>query len=434
MPAHALSSIHRRTPASTLAIAIGAMLVISFFAYWLSRSPMVGGICYAIGFLTLTWSRPYLALLLIMATVPFQQDVSGSDAGLKFSLAEINLALTIPLWLMSRPKRHHRAYLFGAALFLYLAISVLASVLHWRAGSSLISLLQMGLYLVVAVGVFARVPVSLKDYIPGLYALLAACVVLAIATVVVRKGYVMTMHKNGVGASLATAVVIGVELWLARTLRVPRRAIAIATAICLVGLILSLSRGSWLAAVIGVFVVFVMRREYRTIARVSVTLLPVLAIAWMMLPAEKRDSAFDFDPNRANIKARYESIALAREKFISSPVFGVGVGVRKEIDATNLWWVTLAETGVLGATAFIAIQASLLHMLIRLRRVISPSDPRFTFVILGGALAFGRLAHGMFDHYWSRGALMAAWAAVGMLVRVYGEAPISPGRSSRAAR
>jgi hypothetical protein len=434
MTALSIPHTQRRTPLSTLAFSIGGILALSYLAYWLSRSPIVGGVCYAIGFLALTWSRPYLALLLIMATVPFQQDVSGSDAGLKFSLAEINLALTIPMWLMARRKRHHRAYAFGASLFAYLAISVLASVLHWHASSSLLSLLQMGLYLVVGVGVFARVPVSLKDYLPGLYALIAACVVLAIATVVVRKGYVMTMHKNGVGASLASAVVIGVELWLARALSVPRRAIAIATAICVVGLILSLSRGAWLAAVIGVLVIFTMRREYRTIFRVSITLLPVLVIAWMMLPAEKREGAFDFDPNRPNIKARYESIALAREKFVSSPIFGTGVGVRKEIDATNLWWVTLAETGVFGAIAFMAIQGSLLHMLIRLRRVISPSDPRFTFVVLGGALAFGRVAHGMFDHYWSRGALMAAWAAVGMLIRVYGEAPLSPVRSPRAAR
>src|SRR6185437_15455891 len=124
---------------------------------------------------------------------------------------------------------------------------------------------------------------------------------------------------------------------------------------------------------------------------------------------------------------RYESIEFAREKFLSSPVFGVGVGLRKEFDATNVLWIALAETGMLGAIAFTAIQGSVGLMMARMRRTLSPADPRFTFAVLGGALVFGRLAHGMFDHYWSRGALMAAWAAVGMLVRVYGETYVRPG-------
>ena len=39
-------------------------------------------------------------------------------------------------------------------------------------------------------------------------------------------------------------------------------------------------------------------------------------------------------------------------------------------------------------------------------------------VALAGALVLSKFVHGLVDHYWSRGAIMVAWAAVGMaLVR-----------------
>jgi hypothetical protein len=51
----------------------------------------------------------------------------------------------------------------------------------------------------------------------------------------------------------------------------------------------------------------------------------------------------------------------------------------------------------------------------RLRR----SDPLYSSVAIGGALMFGRLIHGMVDHYWSRGAITIAWAGAGMATYGY---------------
>jgi hypothetical protein len=369
-----------------------------------------------------------MALILIMATVPFQIDISG-DGAVKFSLAEIGLALSMPMWLLGprRSRSRARAYALGASLLAYFGISVVASLLHWRGSQTPVSIAQMWLYMVVAVGVFSDLVRRPEQYVPCLLAYLAVCIVLAFGTLFTGEGYVWGMHKNGVGASLATAVIIGVELWLTRSIRVSKTFVGFATAISVIGLTLSLSRGAWLSAMVGVGIVLAMRREFRVMARAGAALVPVFAFAWMLLPAEKREAAFDFDRSKVNINARYESIEIARRYFDSSPIFGVGVGLRKEFDATNVLWIALAETGILGAIAFVSIQASLAQMLLRLRRCVSPSDPRFSFAVLGGALAFGRLAHGMFDHYWSRGALMAAWAAVGMLVRVYGETYVRPG-------
>ena len=41
-------------------------------------------------------------------------------------------------------------------------------------------------------------------------------------------------------------------------------------------------------------------------------------------------------------------------------------------------------------------------------------------VLLGtAALVTLKLAHGMVDHYWTRGSIMCAWASVGMASRIY---------------
>ena len=40
-------------------------------------------------------------------------------------------------------------------------------------------------------------------------------------------------------------------------------------------------------------------------------------------------------------------------------------------------------------------------------------------LVLAVALTIGRLAHGMVDHYWSRGPVTVAWAAVGMATLVH---------------
>ena len=409
-------------------ITAALLLGVTGAAFALSQSQLLAGGIYAVGFLLLTWQRPSMALILIMATVPFQIDVSGG-ADVKFSLAEISLALSMPMWLLGprRPRSRAKAYALGASLLAYFGISVFASLLHWRGSQTPLSIAQMWLYMVVAVGVFSDLVRRPEQYVPCLVAYLGVCVVLALATLFVREGYVWGMHKNGVGASLATAVIIGVELWLTRSIPISKIFVGFATGISAIGLTLSLSRGAWLAAFVGVGIVLAMRGEFRVMARAGVALIPVFVFAWMLLPPEKREAAFDFDKSRENINARYQSIEIARGYFRSSPIVGVGVGLRKEFDATNVLWIALAETGILGAIAFLSIQGSLALMLVRLRRCVSSSDPRYTFAILGGALAFGRLAHGMFDHYWSRGALMAAWAAVGMLVRVYGETYISPG-------
>src|SRR5207302_1484068 len=129
--------------------------------------------------------------------------------------------------------------------------------------------------------------------------------------------------------------------------------------------------------------------------------------------------ATDFSEKRYSIKARYRSIDVARRYFEESPLFGVGVGLRKEMDATNVFWFTLAETGILGLATFGLIHVVFFAMIWRTQKRLSRRNEMYSFLAIGSALLLGKLTHGMVDHYWSRGQLMMAWASVGMATSVY---------------
>ena len=185
------------------------------------------------------------------------------------------------------------------------------------------------------------------------------------------------------------------------------------------GLILSVSRGAWLATTVGVCFILALRREFKLLAQLGTVLCLLVALAWQLLPAEKKEYALSFDSSRVNIAARYKSIDAAQGYFEQSPWIGVGVGLRKELDATNIFWFTLAETGIIGLIAFGGIHVVYLRMIWVTHKRVPRTDTRFSILAVGGALVLGKLAHGMVDHYWSRGHLLIAWAAAGMATSVY---------------
>ena len=97
----------------------------------------------------------------------------------------------------------------------------------------------------------------------------------------------------------------------------------------------------------------------------------------------------------------------------------MGVGLRKEYDATNLFWLTMAETGVLGIAAFLWIHWSFLRMVWITQKRLARNETLYSLTAIGGALITSRFFHGMVDHYWSRGAIMIAWDSAGMATFAY---------------
>ena len=103
---------------------------------------LIVGLVYALAFWAVTFRHPKVALLMIFASAPFQNDISGGGP-IKFSIAEVNLLLSVPVFFIcSRPIRFGP---IGVPVFVYIAVCVVASLLSWRA-SSLVSLVQIGLY------------------------------------------------------------------------------------------------------------------------------------------------------------------------------------------------------------------------------------------------------------------------------------------------
>jgi O-antigen ligase len=135
---------------------------------------------------------------------------------------------------------------------------------------------------------------------------------------------------------------------------------------------------------------------------------------WNLLPADKQSYATSFDSGRENIMLRYRSATYAMDLFKQDPILGMGVGLRKQYDATNLVLLTMAETGLLGLAAFALWHAVFFASIWRARRAVPTDDPRYSFLVLGAALVLGKLIHGLVDHYWGRGSLGIAWSAAGM--------------------
>jgi len=215
---------------------------------------------------------------------------------------------------------------------------------------------------------------------------------------------------------------VAVELWFGTMVKRRRQWLSAAILILTVTLVLSVSRGGWIAAFVGIAVICGMRRQWFLFFRISVLVVPACLIAWFWLPQDLRDYAFGFEVSRYNIQARYDSIDFAMGFFSQHPLLGVGVGLRKEYDATNLALATLAETGIAGLFAFSLVHVCILVMVWRGTQRVARDTAEYSLLILAAALILSRLAHGMVDHYWSRGPVTCAWAAVGMATLVLGTA------------
>jgi hypothetical protein len=372
---------------------------------------------YAGLFVSLAWRWPQVALAMIFALAPFQNDLSGGGP-VRFSIAEINLFLTLPVFLTRTIMLRRRIPVGPLTLpiIFYFAVCLFSSAHSWRP-TSLVSLIQMFLYMVAAVTVFSCFCNKPRDLVVPLYALVCVGSGVSLAMMIAPK--LLNLNKNGVGASLACAVVVCAELWfVARSVR--RRAILVVAMLTITaGLIFSLSRGSWMAAITGLAVVAGLRRQFDLLLKMGLLMLPGIGIFWSLLPAESREYATGFSKDRYNIQMRYESLESAGRLFHAHPMTGVGVGLRKEYDATNVIMLTLAETGAPGLATFLLIYVAVIILVVRTQRCFARDDPLYSLVALGGALALGRLAHGLVDHYWSRGAIMMAWASVGMTIAAY---------------
>ncbi|BCM93440.1 hypothetical protein IAD21_05331 [Abditibacteriota bacterium] len=374
---------------------------------------------YAPLFLLMASRRPTWALFSIFALAPLQMNVGGG--GLSFSIAEVNLLLTSIVWVLRL--RHSRYGLSLGPLTQpivgYLLVCALGSMVAWRGSDAVLSFIQMLLYIVVTVLLFATmVPVDELRLVP--YSLLPVAVVWSLIGIKTHF-FFMSLEKNAFGGTLAPAFLVALDLWLAKGyLRRPfkkdwgRHAVFGALVIIAMGLVLSLSRGAWIGTLGGLFMLTMMRRASVKMAKIAILIFPLLIVLWHSLPQNEKEYTFGFGTNRMNIRLRYRSIKLAQDNFLSNPFLGTGVGFRKNYDATNVVLSTLGESGIVGFLAFAWIYVVFYRLCWRSRKILHPSDPRFSLLSLGCALMTCKILHGMVDQYWGRGSITLAWGAAGM--------------------
>src|SRR5271170_858214 len=410
--------------AAPMAMILGCALVALAATIVGMDQPLIGaGIAYTIIFLVIAWRRPDIALMLCFAGAPLQNDLSGNndtEAHGKFSLAEVNIMLTALVFIARRIQARKMISLgpVGIPMAAYFAVCIFSSIQSWR-DSTVISMVQMVLYLIVTLVVFAQLLPLGSDFHLCLYGLMVVGTFLASAALTTNSTYILGLHKNGVGSSIASALVVGIETWSMRKKQRYRWVLGLAVLIMAGGLLHTLSRGAWLATVTGIVTISLVRRDFKKLIRLILILGPLVAICWAALPDASKQYAMGFDSQRANIAARYHSMYFALDKFYASPIYGLGVGLRKEYDATNIVFATLAETGVVGLAAFLLIHVMVVITMSRTQMQLTPRDPVYSLPGLGAGLLVGKLCNGMVDHYWSRGALTMAWAAAGMGLSAY---------------
>jgi hypothetical protein len=299
-------------------------------------------------------------------------------------------------------------------MILWFGTCTCASMLHYLGPVAVVSIVQMVLYMIVGVVVFGFGTEDRRDLRTCLYALVAVTTVMACAALCGHPASdVLGQTKNGAGASIGSGLVICVELWLSGPPG-QRRWLMAAMVVLTAGMLFTLSRGAWLGAIAGIAVVVVARGQVWRVGKLLLAFVPVAVICWSLLPPDKREYTFSFDVGHENIRLRYVSAEYAKTFIRQSPVIGMGVGLRKLYDATNVVLLTLAEVGVIGMAMLVLVHWVFFQTVWRASRLVPPADPRYTFLILGAAMVMSKVTHGMVDHFWGRGEFCIAWSAAGM--------------------
>ncbi|HSI32435.1 MAG: O-antigen ligase family protein [Phycisphaerae bacterium] len=378
----------------------------------------VAGILFVGGIFTLAAVRPPLAFVFMLATAPFGYDVGGGPVNM--AAADLSMVIALGAFVATGRARLGPNPLRWTVLA-YFVVCLVSSVLNGVLADSVPSMVQMAVYTIGAVFVFSGCVRRAEDLYPALYAMLAVDLFLVIVQIVSRSNFVLGLHKNAVGTHMGFGTVVAVGLWLTATDKRRRRQLALVAGGLSVGLLLSLSRGAWLGTACGIVLMFALRGRLLTSLKFVAAATPVVVVCWMLLPEQSKEYATDLRIDSHNIKARLDSIDFAMTYFKQSPIVGVGVGLRKVYDATNVVMSTLAETGVLGLATFSSIFATLYWMTFRAARRLDYTDSAYPLLIVGAALVTAKLVHGLVDHYWGRG-ILPAWAGAGMIVYAYGRA------------
>lgn len=348
---------------------------------------------------------------LLLAAVPVSHNVT--PIGINLSIVEVGIAVAGLASIGSAPRRLGPLFAPVAA---YLVVCSVSMAVAFHGKVALTSLVQTGVYLVLTVSVFGRFVRDERQVLLAAVGLIGTSLFLSLlSTAQGGGGFLFGIHKNNVGATTSAATVCAMAVWLhVRQNRKPGAWTGVLMLLSL-GLFMTLSRGAWAAAVAGGLCLAAAYRQWRVVGALAVVGVPVAIVGFLFLDETQQTYVLgSVDTEAHSFGTREVNAAIAWDYFLANPVIGSGLGLRKTNDATNVVLFTMAETGMLGLGAFLAIHFAAAKTLLRTHRLAPPGTLTLMAAGLALALVFGRLAHGLVDHYWSRGAITAAWCLVGV--------------------
>jgi hypothetical protein len=367
-------------------------------------------------FMFLVWTRPQIALTGIIAVTPFVQDLGGG-LPIKFSLAEIHLLLAFIVYVVKGVLTRSIRFLgpLTVPVTIYIAVLAWTSLRSGLEQEDIKALVQTFVTCGVTVAVFANMVPDAESMVRSFIWLPIFSLPIAVLEIATGSFSVFGLHKNSIGGSLAAGVIVLANLWYSQINFTGKRFLIWLLLVLGGGLLISLSRGAWIGAIVGLTVSGLLWGRITLVIRTLLIAVPVLIVLWLLLPSEKREYATGFQADRWNIKMRMKTQENLQEIVTKEPVFGVGIGLRKQVDATNFLLVTLAESGVIGLIAMIGLFGTVVRIGFRVSRLDAKNG-----LVLCGTLAVGLLAckvgHGMVDHFWGRGNGTVVWASIGVLL------------------
>jgi putative inorganic carbon (HCO3(-)) transporter len=231
--------------------------------------------------------------------------------------------------------------------------------------------------------------------------------------------YALGMSKNFTGPVLGCGIGVAVVYLVTEGIR-GRRGIWLLGTLGLASgaLILTLSRGAWIATAVGTLIAVCTTRNFRLVIIGGIVGLIGCAATWKLLPDTATEYASNVSSKASSINLRLQYIDYVMARFRSNPVFGVGVGLRKVMEPHNVIVLTAGESGVVGVAAFVGMFVAGLWTTISAWRRAKHLIAARQLAAMATVVFSIALIDGMMDVYWRRGIGFMGWAGVGIAVLV----------------
>ncbi len=447
-----MASKRKQTDALPLPLLLLALIMAAIGAALWKITDISAGLVMALPLVLCAFARPHFFLNLSIALCPFTYSLSGEKtAGTKdavtttsaaFGFSDLFLLMVLPGVLFSILTHPGRTKLgrLSVALTAFLTVCIVSFMYNlpeMKDGyvSYFIGFLRSAQIILIIPVFFASLDWEPRQLRGMLQSYLAGATFLGVAGIIAfamgtRSGlYILGNHKNGTGLALSFGALIAIAALTQKPsapnekqktpsepLGFSRPWLIFSTAICLLGCLAALSRGAYLATLIGLFYISVVRKRGRIFGTVLVLLSLGLAVLFAALPEKELAYVKDISTTRNSNHTRIDQAQLAIQRFQESPILGDGLRARRDFLPHNLEMLLLSETGVMGILSFGFLLFTQMMIFKQARKTFEGDPLREWVCVAVCACSIAVLIHSQTDPYWRRGPLWLPWAGTGLIL------------------